>query len=76
LIFAVQRPAGRKYIDACADAALAVDNLEGATSQNWGLTLSERWTQLLRNRKKEECEIHCRECNEASWGLHLTASDF
>jgi hypothetical protein len=53
---------------------LRVDNFEGATSQNGGLVLSERWTQLLRNREKQEREIHCRECKEASWGLHAVAS--
>jgi hypothetical protein len=53
---------------------LRVDNFEGAASQDGGLALSERRTQLLRNRKKQEREIHCRECKEGSWGLHAVAS--
>jgi hypothetical protein len=33
---------------------LPVDNFKAAASQNRGLTLGERWTQLLRNGKKQE----------------------
>jgi hypothetical protein len=68
------RLGGLEHLDACSHATFGVDNFEAAPSQHGEFRLRECWAKLLRNRKKQQYEIHGSEHKEDPWFLHANAS--
>ena len=52
------RLGGREHLDARSNATLGVYNFQASPPQYRELALSECWTKLLRNREKQERQIH------------------